>query len=362
MKFFLINIAFAFAHAGGTSLRGNGSGVSAPPPHRVLQVETEGVFLIAESEEGPDARRLRELQGNGQGNGQFKKKTLNVQIDQGTDSLIYEIVNAQAGWDEGAISGYDSVKIPVGAIISGATIDVQGKKPDVLPCNANGNCGGHGNAASLFERKRKLQEQEDASTPEQKRNLAELHRQLAVVEGVKTVLAVRVIHDGIAAASALTAYNGEYGPNYSKETLADDVFGTAVGGGDTVNLHSQYKACSHGKLDFQPATSRTSANAKVTDIVDGVVEVTVSTVCSSTCDGNMRNDVNNALGSAFGTSASNIADHVMHCLPQGAMGGIAYGKSFILYFSNYIHWLYFSNYIHCFLYLSLYQLLELGLP
>ena len=189
----------------------------------------------------------------------------------------------------------------------------------------------HGNAHGLFDRKRKLQqEQEDASTPEQKRNLAELHRQLAVVTGVKTVLAVRVIHDGTTDTTALTAYNGVFAPNYSKETLANDVFGTTIpGGSDLVNLHSQYKACSHGKLDFQPAIPRSSGNAKVTSIANGVVEVTVSTVCSSACNGQMRNDVNNALGNAFGTSASNIADHVMHCLPQGAVSGIAYGKSFI---------------------------------
>jgi RNA polymerase subunit RPABC4/transcription elongation factor Spt4 len=39
----------------------------------------------------------------------------------------------------------------------------------------------------------------------------------------------------------------------------------------------------------------------------------------------MSNDVNTAIGNAFGTLASNIANHIMHCLPDGAMASwIAY--------------------------------------
>jgi hypothetical protein len=97
-------------------------------------------------------------------------------------------------------------------------------------------------------------------------------------------------------------------PSYTKEVLADDVFGSTIGGSDAVNLHSQMLACSHGKLDFQPAGARTSGNsARVTDIVNGVVEVTVSTTCKTDCWNNMYNDVNIALSSAFGISASKIA-------------------------------------------------------
>lgn len=81
MKLSFLNVACAFAQSSvvyaavssNNNLRGNDSGVSAPTPssaaaHRVLQVDQEVVFLVAVHEEGhPEARRLRELQGQGQG-------------------------------------------------------------------------------------------------------------------------------------------------------------------------------------------------------------------------------------------------------------------------------------------------------
>eukprot|EP00957_Ditylum_brightwellii_P054057 4094766-Ditylum_brightwellii.AAC.1 len=68
-------------------------------------------------------------------------------------------------------------------------------------------------------------------------------RKLAVVEGKRTVLVVRVI-----ASSKETTK--------SMEELADSVFGSASGfadADDPVNLRSQYMACSYGKLEFNPA-------------------------------------------------------------------------------------------------------------
>lgn len=143
-----------------------------------------------------------------------------------------------------------------------------------------------------------------------------------MVVGTKKVLAVLVIHDGTTISTALTSLE----PSYTRDVLAVDVFGSAIGGSDAVNLHSQMMACSHGKPNFQPTGPRLSGNtARVSDISDGVVEVIVSTNCQTDCWNEMYNDVNTALGNAFGTSASNIADHVMHCLPDGAMGSsIAY--------------------------------------
>mmetsp|Transcript_35943 Transcript_35943/g.75671 ORF Transcript_35943/g.75671 Transcript_35943/m.75671 type:complete len:585 (+) Transcript_35943:327-2081(+) len=278
--------------ASATSLRGNRPAAAASN-HRVLEEDETGVFLVAEFE--------YEERGN------RPDKTLNIETQNG----IFEIKNSGQGWADELTSGASVIKIPKGAIQSGAIIDMKGAKPSVV--------GG----PNIFGGRKLLEEDDGAArSPEQQRNLDELRRQLAIVEGQKSVLAVRVIHDGTTDRTALTALE----PSYTKAQLADDVFGAAISetDPDPVNLHSQFLACSHGKLDFQPTSDLASGIAEVTNIANGVVDVTVSTVCSTTCDGQMRNDVNNALSAAFGTSANLIADHVMHCLPNGAMSGIAY--------------------------------------
>ena len=292
---FLLNSSLVVA-----SLRGNNQ------HGRVLEEPKGGTFLIAETEYGEDgSASARRLQGN-RPQGNRPDRTLNIELDTG----IYVIENAHPLWDQGLLSGSTKIEIPAGSTINGATINVHGKKPK--PAGGNGNGKGKG----LFGRDLK-----ESRTPEQERNLAELNRQLAVVTGTKTVLVVKVNHIGLGNLGTTTD---------NLFTIANDVFGNQISGGnDAVNLHSQYKACSHNKLNFVPSTndagSSNSNDADVTNIVNGIVEVTVNTDCSTTpCDGTMRNDVNNALGRAFGASASNVADHVMHCLPSGAMNGIAY--------------------------------------
>ena len=69
--------------------------------------------------------------------------------------------------------------------------------------------------------------------------------------GTKTVLVVRVVSND----SSTTA---------SANQLSDSVFGT---NGDLVNLKTQYAACSHNQLQFQPATGTGIANGNL--IVDG---------------------------------------------------------------------------------------------
>jgi len=69
--------------------------------------------------------------------------------------------------------------------------------------------------------------------------------------GTKTVLVVRVV----ATDSSTTA---------SAAQLSDSVFGT---NGDLVNLKTQYAACSHNQLQFQPATGTGITNGN--QIVDG---------------------------------------------------------------------------------------------
>eukprot|EP00977_Amphora_coffeiformis_P017502 scaffold5771_cov171-Amphora_coffeaeformis.AAC.19 len=132
-------------------------------------------------------------------------------------------------------------------------------------------------------------------------------RKLVSVVGEKTVLVVRVI----AADSQTTS---------SEDHLSDSVFGTF---GDPVNLKTQYAACSADKLNFVPAAPRNSVNGKG-NIVNGVTTVTVSS-SSSDGDGVMNSDIAKALNAQFGVSTpSNLADHVMYCLPPNTMNGIAY--------------------------------------
>ena len=64
--------------------------------------------------------------------------------------------------------------------------------------------------------------------------------------GTKTVLVVRVVAND----SSTTA---------SADQLSDSVFGT---NGDLVNLKTQYAACSHNQLQFQPATGNGITNGK----------------------------------------------------------------------------------------------------
>jgi len=131
-------------------------------------------------------------------------------------------------------------------------------------------------------------------------------RRLAVT-GTRSVLVVR-----IEAADATTGF--------SEAALSDSVFGTS---GDAVNLKSQFTACSHDVLNFQEATG--------TGIIGGATTVTVST-STSEGDSAMRNAATTALNDKFGVSSpTQIADHVMYCLPPATMTGIAYAGVYSWY-------------------------------
>ncbi|KAL7464255.1 hypothetical protein ACHAXS_004611 [Conticribra weissflogii] len=103
--------------------------------------------------------------------------------------------------------------------------NMKGKAPEVL--------------SEIFGDRRDL-EASPGTTEEQGRARAELHRRLAVREGTKTVLAVRV-----------NALNDSTTP--SKTFVSNSVFGNGV---DSVNLASQYSACSHNKLNFDKGKSQ----------------------------------------------------------------------------------------------------------
>ena len=88
--------------------------------------------------------------------------------------------------------------------------------------------------------KAKKKKSEDKSTPWTTSNSRRL------TTGTKTVLVVRVVAND----SSTTA---------SAAQLSDSVFGT---NGDLVNLKTQYAACSHNQLQFQPATGTGITNGK----------------------------------------------------------------------------------------------------
>ena len=57
----------------------------------------------------------------------------------------------------------------------------------------------------------------------------------------------------------------------------------------------------------------------------GAVEITVPSPASAG-DGVLRNEVADELTAQFGVSPQSLADHVMMCMPEGAMSGIAYAS------------------------------------
>jgi hypothetical protein len=140
------------------------------------------------------------------------------------------------------------------------------------------------------------------------KKLAKRNRKLAVTTGDRSVLVVRVeAGDGINTSA-------------SKATLSDSVFGT---NGDPVNLKSQYSACSHNQLRFKAADNKPGA-AGTDSIVDGAVTVSISTLTSEG-DATMRNAISAQLNTQFGVShPTQLANHLMYCLPPGTMSGIAY--------------------------------------
>jgi hypothetical protein len=133
-------------------------------------------------------------------------------------------------------------------------------------------------------------------------------RNLAIVTGDRTVLVVRVIADD----KSTTA---------SESDLARYVFD------DFVNVATQYKACSHGKLNFMKADDRAltgNNGGGDTRISNGVTTVRVR-MSTNKGDSAMRNAITSALNQNFGRSSpTQLADHVMYCLPAGTLDGIAY--------------------------------------
>ena len=113
------------------------------------------------------------------------------------------------------------------------------------------------------------------------------HRQLAVTEGTKTVLAVRIV-----------------GPDASTTATESQLRGDVFNG---VSLAGQYAACSNGRLQMVAADGYS----------DGVTTVTITENIVGNTNANVRTAAVNALG---GGKPSGV-DHVMLCIPPGTSGG-----------------------------------------
>lgn len=208
------------------------------------------------------------------------------------DGTIFDLFNLPPGFDShGLVSGRTSIAVPAGTeIFSDGSADMKGKAPQILNRRLE--------RRDLDEKSHAIKEHD------------RLHRQMAVHEGDRTLLAVRVI-----ASDARTTQ--------SKTLLSNSIFGNGV---DPVNLVSQMKACSYGKLNITKAANRSGdANGKKVSISNGVVTVRIPSISTAQGDGTMRNAITKELNEIFGvTHPTQLADHVMYCLPENTMEGIAY--------------------------------------
>ncbi len=221
---------------------------------------SEDAFQLADNPEPNVDRRLRELQGQGNGgppSGTGPKKNAAFELPNGK---ILEIEGLTAE-DEARLSSGDEVVLPPEATMSGQKINVNGK-PIGRPPNAG-------------------------NRPD---------RRLATLTGDKTVVGVRVV----------TSCNDSTTSNAAD--LQQYIFD------DAVNLAKQYKACSHDKLNIIKPPTRSSDNTAVaSDITNGIVTVNINRcVTDQADDSTMRNEITAAINTAFSVSApTEIADHFM---------------------------------------------------
>ena len=119
--------------------------------------------------------------------------------------------------------------------------------------------------------------------------------------GVKKVLVIR-------------ANGRDLSTTSTSKTLSDKVFGTY---GDTATLESQYKACSHGKIDFQPFHGMTTGG---TFVENGVLDVNIDLQVAGTIRYEIEDAIEEAADRLVGSLHEQF-DHVMLCLPPGTTAG-----------------------------------------
>jgi len=200
-----------------------------------------------------------------------------------------------------------SIALPLDAgIFSNGTVDMKGKAPRVLNRRLFDKYHKevHGEATEILTRRR----------VELRNSHLHRHRRLANYRGDQTVLAVRVI----AADGTTTA---------DETSLGNNIFGNGV---DPVNLVSQIRACSYGKMNLIKAQSKSgwSKNSGNVLIYDGIVTVSLPFVSTAQGHAFMRNAITKELNDMFGVeSPSQLANYVLYCLPPGSGipgAGIAY--------------------------------------
>jgi hypothetical protein len=207
-------------------------------------------------------------------------------VCQSSRGMVYNIRNVDEEWiaekkSAGElISGETVLDIPSGTMIDMKTYTLQLSSPPGLLNDLDDN---------TRNRRRQL-------------------RKLAGI-GTKTVLGVRIV-----ATDATTTS--------SEDQLADDIFGIT---GDTMNLRSQYLACSYDQLELNEADDRTG---QTTSIQNGVTTISVDFATSDGTDA-ILNAVTAQLLTEFSTDAANLADYIMYCMPPGTMGDTEVAFAFL---------------------------------
>jgi hypothetical protein len=267
---------------------------------QLTEYEGTDAFALAENPE-PDVRRLRELQGNSGGNGKGNPQGgphKNAAFEA-EDGQIFELTDLAEGDDD----------LPSG---------IQVTLPVTASANAQGKISLHG---------AKIEKGPNANASDTARE--KTGRRLATVTGDKTVVGVRVVtscgESTTSSASALQQY------------IFDDA----------VNLATQYKACSHDKLNIIKPPNRSSSNTAVaSNIENGIVTVNINRCVTGADDSVMRNEITSAINTAFGVSApTQIADHFMCKYTTPNIHVLSYCQNFFLplFLIFYTHYLSLSS-------------------
>lgn len=209
----------------------------------------------------------------------------NIELNDGT---FYEMINLSRDFDDSNwTTGVTTISIPNGAEYKAdGTVDMKGTMPTFVA---------------------------DVDTRSESR-----------FEGKKTLLAVRVV-----AANNKTTGIDEY-------SLSDSIFGIDK---DMVNLASQFKDCSYGKLKFITAQYRSgkSRNSGNVDIVNGVITVKVPSIKVSRGTAVMRNAISKELNELFDIiNPQELADYVIYCLPPGTFFTGTYSKVGYAYYNSWL--------------------------
>ena len=243
-------------------------------------------------------------------------------IELKSDGTIYELHNLPSNFDymeEGLVSGISSIILPVGSEIffNNGTIDMKGEAPSVST-----------NRLLYNHHHDKDDVDENASTTLTRTNVRSSYsnqRHLTNYIGEYSVLVVRVI----AADRSTTS---------DETTLSNSVFGNGIDA-TSVNLVSQFKACSYDQMNFVKASNRSgkssSMNNEDVKIRNGIVTISLPTVSTAQGDAYMRNTLTIELNEMFDVARpSQLADFLIYCLPKGTYTGARPGEGIAYAYIN----------------------------